>query len=265
MMKQSDRQTVLSLSATAALLLSGSAFSAEHVVTQQGVTFVPATIDAYPGDTIRWVYTGGTHSVTSGADCTPSGLFDSPLSIKNTEFVWTVPASAAGTTVDYYCDPHCIFGQTGSIRVGTEHVVTQTGFAFSPAAITVAPGDRVRWVRTGGNHTVTSGTKCTADGASFDAPLTLASPEFSWTVPASAAGSTIGYFCAPHCFFDMVGTITVVGNANPADVHGDGSVNAADLAEVHNSWGATGGAADIDGSGSVNAADLAMVLGAWTG
>jgi len=260
-----DWRTARSLTAISALFLSGSAFAAEHVVTQQGVSFVPASVDAYPGDTIRWVYTGGTHSVTSGVDCTPSGLFDSPLSIKNTEFVWTVPATAAGTTIDYYCDPHCIFGQLGTIRVGTEHVVTQQGFAFVPATVVAAPGDRIRWVRTGGNHTVTSGAKCTSDGTHFDGVLSLAAPEFSWIVPQSAAGATIPYFCAPHCFFDMVGSITVTGNANPADVNGDGSVNAADLAEVLNSWGATGGAADVDGSGSVNAADLAMVLSAWTG
>lgn len=239
----------------------------EIVVNQVGVTFVPQDISVYPGDTVRWVYTGGTHTVTSGSDCTPSGLFDSPLTIKNTEFVWTVPASAAATTIDYYCDPHCLFFQRGTIAVGTEHVVTQNGLVFTPSSITVAPGDRIRWVRTAGNHTVTSGADCAADGISFDGVLTLSSTQFSWIVPKSAAGTTIPYFCAPHCFFGMVGSITVTGGGggNPADLNNDGVVNASDLAILLNAWGTAGGAADVDGNGSVDAADLAAVLSAWTG
>jgi hypothetical protein len=61
-----------------------------------------------------------------------------------------------------------------------------------------------------------------------------------------------------------VGTITVTGSANPADLDGDGLVNASDLATLLNSWGAKGGVADIDRNGSVDAADLAVLLGAWT-
>jgi len=250
--------------AAAALALTAPALAAETVVNQVNIAFVPQEISVFPGDTVRWVYSGGTHSVTSGSDCTPSGLFDSPLTVKNTEFVWTVPASAAGTVVSYYCDPHCIFGQTGTVRVGVEHVITQTGLAFSPSSVTVAPGDRIRWVRTAGNHTVTSGADCTADGVSFDGLLTLANTEFSWIVPQSAAGSTIPYFCAPHCVFGMVGSITVTAQSNPADVNGDGSVNASDLALVLNAWGTADAAADVDDSGLVDAADLAAVLGAWT-
>jgi plastocyanin len=260
---QSDRHIVRALHAGAVLLIAGSASAAEITVTQQGVTFVPQTVKAYPGDVVRWVYTGGTHTVTSGADCTADGLFNAELTVKSTQFSWTVPTSAAGTTVPYFCEPHCIFFQTGSIEVGTEHVVTQQGLLFSPAAITVSPGDRIRWVRTAGNHTVTSGAACTASGL-FDGLITLANPQFTWIVPASAAGQTIPYYCAPHCSFGMVGTITVTGSANPADLDGDGLVNASDLATLLNSWGAKGGVADIDRNGSVDAADLAVLLGAWT-
>ncbi|MFM2165455.1 MAG: Copper binding protein plastocyanin/azurin family [Planctomycetota bacterium] len=248
----------------AASALCVGASAAEVVVDQVNVSFIPQEIAVFPGDTVRWVYSSGTHTVTSGSDCTPSGLFDSPLTIKNTEFVWTVPATAAGTVVPYYCDPHCIFGQTGTIRVGVEHVVTQTGLAFLPSSLKVAPGDRIRWVRTAGNHTVTSGADCTADGVHFDGLLSLTSTEFAWIVPQSAAGSTIPYFCAPHCIFGMTGTISVSGQANPADINGDGSVNASDLALLLNAWGTSDAAADVDDNGLVDAADLAAVLGAWT-
>ncbi|MEY4117655.1 MAG: hypothetical protein RLZZ116_983 [Planctomycetota bacterium] len=260
-----QRRIARAFTSAFSLAFASTLFAAEVVVTQINVSFDPVEVTVFPGDTVRWVYTGGTHTVTSGTDCTPSGVFDSPLTLKNTEFVWTVPASAAGSSISYYCDPHCIFGQTGTINVGVEHVVTQTGLTFSPANITVSPGDRIRWVRTAGNHTVTSGGSCTGDGVYFDGVLTLATTEFSWVVPATAAGATIPYFCAPHCIFGMVGSITVNGSANPADLNGDGAVNASDLALLLNAWGAAGGVGDIDGNGTVNAADLAALLGAWTG
>ena len=50
----------------------------------------------------------------------------------------------------------------------------------------------------------------------------------------------------------------------PADLDGDGSVSAADLAMLLGSWGPCPGCpADFDGDGSVSAADLAQLLGAW--
>ncbi len=49
---------------------------------------------------------------------------------------------------------------------------------------------------------------------------------------------------------------------NPADLNGDGTVNAADLAIMLSNWG-TGGVGDLNGDGSVEASDLAGLLGAW--
>ena len=49
----------------------------------------------------------------------------------------------------------------------------------------------------------------------------------------------------------------------PADLDGDGQVNAADLAALLDSWGT--GKVDLDGDGNTNAADLAALLSAWGG
>lgn len=49
---------------------------------------------------------------------------------------------------------------------------------------------------------------------------------------------------------------------NPADINGDGVVNASDLALLLGNWGGTG-VGDVDGDGIVNATDLAALLGAW--
>ncbi len=58
---------------------------------------------------------------------------------------------------------------------------------------------------------------------------------------------------------------TLVGSPCPADLDGDGSVGAPDLAILLGSWGAAGGSgpADFDSSGDVGAPDLAILLGSW--
>ncbi len=50
----------------------------------------------------------------------------------------------------------------------------------------------------------------------------------------------------------------------PADLNGDGVVNAADLALLLGAWGLNpGNPADLNDDGAVNAADLALLLGSW--
>jgi hypothetical protein len=51
------------------------------------------------------------------------------------------------------------------------------------------------------------------------------------------------------------------GSNCPADLNGDGLVNAADLTTLLASWGGTGG--DINGDGTTNAADITSLLAAW--
>ena len=48
----------------------------------------------------------------------------------------------------------------------------------------------------------------------------------------------------------------------PADLNGNGSVDAADLAVLLNAWGGSG-TGDLDGNSIVDAADLAALLNAW--
>jgi hypothetical protein len=50
--------------------------------------------------------------------------------------------------------------------------------------------------------------------------------------------------------------------ANPADLNGDGVVDAGDLAELISFWGQTGVPADFNGDG-VGADDLAALIAAW--
>jgi len=54
------------------------------------------------------------------------------------------------------------------------------------------------------------------------------------------------------------------GSVEPADLTGDGVVDAADLAALLAAWGDIGSPADIDGNGMVGASDLAALLARWT-
>ncbi|MFM8816538.1 MAG: hypothetical protein ACKOHI_01420, partial [Phycisphaerales bacterium] len=51
--------------------------------------------------------------------------------------------------------------------------------------------------------------------------------------------------------------------SNPADLNGDGQVNADDLGELLSQWG-TKGTADLNGDNWVDGIDLGILLGAWT-
>jgi plastocyanin len=111
-----------------------------------------------------------------------------------------------------------VLAVTSFVSAETHTVVAYGGF-FAPEEVVVRSGDTIDWQHAAGNHTVTSGDPCTADGL-FDSPLNGGNPTFTWTVPANASG-TIAYFCDPHCSTGMVGTIRVIDEAAVLDVPGD--------------------------------------------
>lgn len=56
--------------------------------------------------------------------------------------------------------------------------------------------------------------------------------------------------------------VSVVACGNPADLDGDGDIDAADLAILLSNWG-NAGTGDINGDGATDASDLAILLGSW--
>lgn len=108
--------TLLSL----ALLIGGVdvAGAAEvHVVMQVDLTYQPEVVMAAPGDTIRWVWTDGFHTITSGVDCMPDGVhFNTGLFSAMPVFEYPIPDDFVGE-IPYYCAPHCSLGMTGNIIV----------------------------------------------------------------------------------------------------------------------------------------------------
>ncbi len=74
-------------------------------------------------------------------------------------------------------------------------------------------------------------------------------------------GSIASINLAQSLTFDIVAD--AAAQLDPADLNGDGSVDAADLAILLGAWGSIG-PGDLSGNGSVGAEDLAILLGAWS-
>ncbi len=115
-----------------------------------------------------------------------------------------------------------ILACAGNVSAKTVQV-TASGFSFSPSAVTINTGDSIQWVLGGGSHTTTSGTGSSDPqvGVLWDAPLN--SLHTSFTRRFTSVG-TFPYFCRPHEFFGMKGTITVTMVTGIFDDNGDGAL-----------------------------------------
>ena len=96
--------------------------------------------------------------------------------------------------------------------------------------------------------------------------LTTGYTERTYRVYASDAPAATAIVIAPASVTDVNGNLTPDScEGSPADLNGDGSVTAADLAILLSNWGScVGCAADFDGNGFVDAADLSTLLSVWS-
>jgi len=128
------------------LLLGASFAGAEtHVVQAFANSFIPDSIVVVPGDTIVWEYNSGyPHTVTSGSDCVPDGLFfDGPLDAGSPTLEWVVP-DYASLDIPYFCQPHCGMGMTGVISINAGGAILNVPGDYPTIADAIgaaAPGD----------------------------------------------------------------------------------------------------------------------------
>ena len=115
---RSGRLVAVAVAAVAMMCFADTSLRAEvHEIDQVGLAFVPADITVAAGDTVRWNWGGGVHTVTSGTDCIFDGVhFDAPLNSGHTTAEYVVPGDFSGV-IDYFCQPHCTLGMTGIITV----------------------------------------------------------------------------------------------------------------------------------------------------
>lgn len=80
--------------------------------------YKPKTVTVKVGDTVEWIWDGGTHTVTSGTTCTKDGKFDSGTH-STAKYKFTHTYTEAGT-FGFFCDfmDHCTSrGQEGTVTV----------------------------------------------------------------------------------------------------------------------------------------------------
>ena len=144
--------------------------------------------------------------------------------------------------------------------------ITQSGLTWSPATVTAAPGDTLRFIRQNGTHTVTSGTDCIFGGTefTFNEPLDAENPVVEIEVPMGLTITSVPFFCMPHCGFGMIGEIIIESAPCAGDLNGSGTVDFSDLVSLLSAWGPCPGCPeDLDLSGAVDFSDLVSLLAAW--
>lgn len=83
-----------------------------RVVTVSAMIFTPASMSVSVGDTVKWVWSNGTHTTTSSAVPSGAAPWSAPLDTLHQTFIYVV--SQPGT-YSYYCLYHVIYGMTGTI------------------------------------------------------------------------------------------------------------------------------------------------------
>ena len=97
----------------------------------------------------------------------------------------------------------------------TTHTISVGGMSFTPATLTVHPGDVINWVWADGTHTTTS-TSVPTGAATWNSNINSSTTSFSYTPTVIG---TYQYQCSFHAAMGMVGTITVVSAANVSTVN----------------------------------------------
>ena len=94
-------------------------------------------------------------------------------------------------------------GLTAVIEIQT------SGITFTPSTVNILVGDTIRWQNISGGHTTTNGTGSNDPNAGilWDATLNFITPVFERQFTTVG---TFPFFCRPHEFSGMTGTIEVV-------------------------------------------------------
>jgi len=187
---------MLPLRALIALLLLATAAAAEVVeVRQFGFYFSPREIVIEPGDTVRWVWTSGSHTVTEGTDGVIDGseLFHSNLTAGIPTFSFTfTPAFLAqhpmpGGRYDYYCQVHFVSNMNGVVRVANP--VVGTTFCSGDGSGAPCPCNNASSGPVGCLNSVLTGGRLRAIGSA-----TVAADTLELWVTGPSEGSNVLFF-----------------------------------------------------------------------
>jgi plastocyanin len=107
-------------------IAAGNSFATTHTVNQVGLTFQPEILDIQAGDTVEWIWSSGSHTITSGVDLDDPDLgvfFDESFNVANPSFSYTFVGPGQ---FPYLCRPHFVLGMTGVVNVSPATPVSET-------------------------------------------------------------------------------------------------------------------------------------------
>jgi plastocyanin len=106
-MKMSSWRLILIVATAVSLIGYPKAASATTVDVTVGpsgdLVFSPSSVTIHPGDQVRWTFSSGGHSTTSGSPGMPNGIWDSGIRSQGATFTRTFNSTG---TFPYYCTPH---------------------------------------------------------------------------------------------------------------------------------------------------------------
>lgn len=196
------------------LCLVTSSLATIHTVTVSGLSFTPANIVVFHGDTVRWNKTDADfHNVAevSGSPVFRSGDPDNNPFVY--EFVFNTPLIGV---YNYHCEVHEGLGMVGTVTVRGLKVVNLLALSFSPANVTIQQGDTVRWSKpAGGLHNVREAGG-SPDTVFYSGAPTSAAFTYDKIFNPPLLG-TYNYRCDVHgsTGTGMVGTVTVLAPPPP--------------------------------------------------
>lgn len=100
-----------------AAIAAGSAMATTHDINQSGISWSPSTLTIHVGDTVNWIWSSGSHTVTNGTgptDPNVGALFDTAL---NASAPMVSHTFVSPGVVPFFCRPHFAMGMTGVITV----------------------------------------------------------------------------------------------------------------------------------------------------
>ena len=92
----------------AALLISGISFitlaeATVHTVNIMNFSFTPSSFTASVGDTVKWVWIGGSHTTTSTSVPSGAATWSNPMNSSSTTFEYVITTPG---TYNYWCAIH---------------------------------------------------------------------------------------------------------------------------------------------------------------
>jgi plastocyanin len=112
------KKTVLLILIT--FFASTLSFATTRIINVQNFSFSPDSVNAFVGDSIKWVWVSGNHTTTSTTIPASASTWDNLINSTSTSFIYVVQLQG---TYRYKCTPHESMGMVGVIKVQTSLII----------------------------------------------------------------------------------------------------------------------------------------------